>query len=112
MFAFPRRLLAFITKEVLDVLRQPRLILVLIAGPFLILLLFGLGFTGKQAPVNTILVIPDDAQLPPDMRDREWNFGPDFPLQEVSADEDAALARLQKGETDLVAVLPRETYGT
>ncbi len=105
-----RRLLAFVTKEILDVMRQPRLLLVLIAGPFLILLLFGLGFTGRQAPVETILVIPEDAELPPDMREREWNFGPDFPLQEVTADEEGALAQLGRGDVDLVAVMPRETY--
>lgn len=105
-----RRLLAFVTKEILDVMRQPRLILVLIAGPFLILLLFGLGFTGRQSPVNTILVIPENAELPPDLRDREWDFGPDFPLKEVTADENEALAQLARGDVDLVAVMPRETY--
>lgn len=110
MLALTRRLLAFITKEILDVMRQPRLILVLIAGPFLILLLFGIGFTGRQSAVTTILVIPENAELPPDMRERQWDFGPDFPIKEVSADEEAALAQLARGEVDLVAVMPRETY--
>ncbi len=110
MRALIRRLLAFVTKEILDVMRQPRLLLVLIAGPFLILLLFGIGFTGRQAPVNTILVIPENAELPPDLRDRAWDFGPDFPIKEVSANEEDALAQLARGEVDLVAVMPTETY--
>jgi ABC-2 type transport system permease protein len=110
MISLIRRLLAFITKEILDVMRQPRLLLVLIAGPFLILLLFGIGFTGRQSPVTTILVIPENAELPPDLRDRQWDFGTDFPIKEVTADENGALAQLGRGEVDLVAVMPRETY--
>ena len=40
------RTLGFFTKEIVGVLRQPRLIASLVLGPFLILLLFGLGFRG------------------------------------------------------------------
>lgn len=105
-------LTAFLAKEILDVLRQPRLVLILILGPFLILLLFGLGFTGKQAPVPVILVIPEGAELPPDLANRQWTFGADFPVRDVTADEAAARARLDAGEVELVAILPRETYST
>ena len=40
------RLLAFFSKEINEVRRQPRLVLSLILGPFLILLLFGVGYRG------------------------------------------------------------------
>lgn len=40
------RLLSFFGKEVREIGRQPRLILSLILGPFLILLLFGIGYQG------------------------------------------------------------------
>ena len=38
------RTLAFPRKEIFEILRQPRLILTLVAGPFLILLLVGVGY--------------------------------------------------------------------
>ncbi|MCZ7572303.1 MAG: ABC transporter permease [Ardenticatenaceae bacterium] len=107
-----RRITAFLAKEVLDVMRQPRLVLVLILGPFLILLLFGLGFTGKQAPVPVILVIPEGAQLPPDLANRTWNFGPDFPVRGVTSDEQWARSELATGTVEVVAILPHETYST
>lgn len=107
-----RRIIAFLAKEVLDIMRQPRLVLVLILGPFLILLLFGLGFTGKQAPVPVILVIPEAAQLPPDLANRSWNFGPDFPVRGITSDEDWARSELEAGAVEVVAILPRETYST
>lgn len=107
-----RRIIAFLAKEVLDVMRQPRLVVVLILGPFLILLLFGLGFTGKQAPVPVILVIPEGAQLPPDLANRSWNFGPDFPVRAVTSDEPWARSELQSGLVEVVAILPHETYST
>ncbi len=40
------RLLAFFGKELNEIRRQPRLLLSLLVGPFLILLLFGLGYRG------------------------------------------------------------------
>lgn len=107
-----RRLTAFIAKEVLDVMRQPRLVGALILGPFLILLLFGIGFTGRQAPVPVILVIPERAQLPPDLANRTWNFGPDFPVRAVTSDEAWATEQLTQREVEVVAILPRETYST
>ena len=35
---------AFVSKELVEILRQTRLLLALVLGPFLILLLFGRGF--------------------------------------------------------------------
>ena len=51
------RVLAFVRKELFGALRQPRLILSLVFGPFLILALFGLGFN-SQSQYRTELVIP------------------------------------------------------
>ena len=52
------RLLAFFAKELAEIRRQPRLLLSLVLGPFLILLIFGLGFSGEQPKLQTLLVVP------------------------------------------------------
>jgi ABC-2 type transport system permease protein len=48
----------FLRKETASVLRQPRLLLVLVAGPFLILLLFAVGYDEQQSVLRTAFVGP------------------------------------------------------
>ena len=105
------RLLSFAVKEIIDVLQQPRLVLTLIVGPFLILLVFGMGFTGRNRPVEAIVVVPPEAQLPADIREQALRYEDFMPIHAVLKDRDEALVRLQAGEVDMVAVLPSETYG-
>ena len=52
------RVSAFISKELVEILRQTRLLLVLVLGPFLILLLFGLGFRNEARVLRTLFVVP------------------------------------------------------
>ncbi len=105
------RLLAFLAKEMLDIARQPLLLVMLILGPFLILLLFGMGYTGRQAPVRIIVVAPPNSQLPADLQTRLQEFGPEYPLT-FSADAEAAIAKLKSGNADLVALVPANTQDT
>ena len=49
---------AFVSKELVEILRQTRLLLALVLGPFLILLLFGLGFRNEARPLRTLFVVP------------------------------------------------------
>ena len=53
------QIVGFLRKEIVAVARQPRLLLVLVAGPFLILLLFGIGYDQEQ----TVLRIKVGIQL-------------------------------------------------
>src|SRR5881392_1813004 len=60
------RTTAFISKEVVDVIRRPGALFSLIFGPFLIMGLFGLGYSGQYRPLDTVLVIPANSSLPRD----------------------------------------------
>jgi ABC-2 type transport system permease protein len=44
-------------------IRQPRLLLTLILGPFLILLLFGIGYRDTARDVRTIFVAAEDNEF-------------------------------------------------
>ena len=54
------RVSGFIGKEVREIVRQPRLLLSLLLGPFLILLIFGVGYLGPSPKLKGILVLPND----------------------------------------------------
>ena len=54
---------AFFKKDVLEVLRQPRLLLTLVIGPFLILFLFGVGFDPDPPVPKTVVVAPPESGI-------------------------------------------------
>jgi ABC-2 type transport system permease protein len=100
------RLLSFFAKELAEVRRQPRLVLSLVLGPFLILALFGLGYSGEQPKLRTIVVVPAGAEEDPRVKSLAENLGPSFEVQAVTSNLDDARARLIRGEVDIVEVMP------
>jgi ABC-2 type transport system permease protein len=102
------RTLGFFTKEIVGVLRQPRLIASLVLGPFLILLLFGLGFRGQHPEFRTTLVVPNEPSVSDDPRVYQQAFTGVFDLQQVTRDENRARADLQANRTDVLVVIPAD----
>jgi ABC-2 type transport system permease protein len=100
------RTTAFIAKEILEVIRRPGALFSLIFGPFLIMGLFGIGYSGQYRPLNTILVVPTSANLPRDVGFYQQYLGDSVNLVEVSDNADAARARLRRQEVDLLVVAP------
>jgi ABC-2 type transport system permease protein len=97
---------ALLVKESVAALKQPRLLLSLIVGPFLLLLLFGLGFTGRREPFETVLVLPDAAAVPTDVESYRDYFLWSLDLVDVTTDESEAFRRLEDREVDAVVVAP------
>ena len=105
------RLLAFFAKEVAEIRRQPRLLLSLVLGPFLILLIFGLGFSGEQPRLQTILVVPPERQDDPRIQVfRERIEQANFEVVGVTTDEQQAVEAMRgsDGAIDVVEVLPAD----
>lgn len=101
------RLLAFFTKELHEVRRQPRLVASLILGPFLILLLFGLGYQAAPRP-RAVLVIPDSVSQQMDTSAIVVAANITYEVVEVTSDENAARAKLAGREADLVEIIPAD----
>jgi ABC-2 type transport system permease protein len=99
---------AFLRKDVIEVLRQPRLLSTLVAGPFLILLLFGIGYRNQARALRTLFVVPKNSPLRQDIKDYATTLGPQLIYEGVTDDTVSALNRLQKGEVDVVAVTPKD----
>ncbi len=101
---------AFLRAEVFEILRQPRLILTLVLGPFLILLLFGIGYRNIARPLRTLFVVEQDNQLATQIQQMAPSLGPQLIFMGVVSNQDSALARLREGEVDVVAVAPPNAY--
>jgi ABC-2 type transport system permease protein len=100
------RMGSFTGKELREVMRRPGVLLSLILGPFLIMFIFGLGYSGYRDPFVTEVVLPPDSQLP---RDPEYYAGlapGRLDVRGVSDDLEGAEQRLRDRETDLVIVAP------
>jgi ABC-2 type transport system permease protein len=100
------RIGSFTGKELREVLRRPGVLLSLIVGPFLIMLVFGLGYSGYRSPFVTEIVIPEGNDLP---RDPEYyaELAPGrLDVREIGTDAAAAEQRLRDREIDLMILAP------
>ncbi|HEX6033826.1 MAG TPA: ABC transporter permease [Anaerolineales bacterium] len=105
------RISSFISKELTEILRQPRLILTLVFGPFLIMFLFGLGYPEQNRTLRTTFVVEDPNSVPTDMALFTNSASPAIASQEVENDQELALTKLALNQTDLVIVVPQDPMG-
>lgn len=108
MFKGVIRLLAFFTKEINEVRRQPRLVLALIFGPFIILLLFGLGYQASPPRPRLALVIPDSIAAQMDVEGIKVAANATYEVVAVTNDENAAMGQLDARQADVVEILPAD----
>ena len=101
------RSFAFVRKEVVEVIRQPRLLVVLVIGPFLILLLFGLGYQTRTPPMRALFVGDPESELAAEVATAVEEIGTgDLEYTGLTEDREQAIAELESGDVDVVVVLP------
>lgn len=100
------RLFALVGKELVEVVRRPGALLSLVLGPFLIMAVFGLGYSGERRPLETVVVVPATAGLPTDVQTYQDLAGGGLHIQAVTEDKAAAEAGLNNGSVDVVVVAP------
>jgi ABC-2 type transport system permease protein len=106
------RISSFISKELTEILRQPRLILTLVFGPFLIMFLFGLGYPEQNRTLRTTFVAEDPNAFQGNMELFTGSASPAIEDQDVENNKELALAKLALNQTDLVIVLPENPMET
>jgi ABC-2 type transport system permease protein len=104
------RVTAFLGKEIFAVLRQPMLVLTLVLGPFLILLLFGVGFRTDPRALRTLFVVSEGSGLAEQVEEYATSLGPQLVFMGVTSDPAEATERLLRNEIDLIAVIPSDAY--
>lgn len=100
--------MAFVRKELAEILRQPRLLLLLVVGPFLILLLFGAGYRDTNLDLRTQFVAPDGSIYEDAVTEYEEVLAGYIDVRGFVEDEGAAIGRLDDGELDVVVVFPTD----
>ncbi|MDQ6670360.1 MAG: hypothetical protein M3069_06350, partial [Chloroflexota bacterium] len=102
------RTTSFFGKDVIETVRRPGALLSLIFGPFLIMGLFGIGYSGQYRPLSAILVLPAANSLPRDPSFYQQYTGESISLVDITDNADAARARLQRQEIDLIVIAPSD----
>jgi ABC-2 type transport system permease protein len=108
----PMQSAAFMRKEVVDVARQPRLLLVLVLGPFLILLAFGLGYREEPSPYRTMFVAPEGSPFLDRVDQYADDLGRFVDYRGSGTDRAAAVRALRDGDVDVVVEFPEDPLGT
>lgn len=103
----PLRILAVTGKELVETLRRPRAVASVIAGPVLILGLFGLGYIGQPA-LRTVVLIPPGSGLPTDPSAYASTTTDRLAVVGVTSDLDAARQTLRHHEADLLVIAPAD----
>lgn len=99
---------SFMSKELREVLRRPAVVASLILGPLLIMLVFGLGYTGYREPFTTEIVVPETSVLPADIAFYEELAPGSLDVVGVSRDGVDTEQRLRNREIDLMVVAPAD----
>ncbi len=102
------RIWAFISKESAEILHQPRLLLTLIVGPFLILLLFGVGYRDEARTLRTLFVVPENSPMEAYVEQYMAELGDRLELVGIITDADEATRMLHAQEVDLVVTTPAD----
>ena len=102
------RTLGFFGKELGEVFRQPSLVLGAVLGPFLIMLLFGLGYTGSRPPIRVELVVPPGSDAAISLSQYMSSLQGPMRIVAVSPDEQTARRALVNESADAVVVLPAD----
>jgi ABC-2 type transport system permease protein len=106
LFKTLTRILSIVGKELVVVVRRPGALLSLVLGPFLIMAIFGVGYSGYRRPLATLVVIPPESGLPTDLDTYSKVAGDGILILDVVSDEDAAVKRLEAQAVDVVIVAP------
>ena len=97
---------AFVRKELAEIIRQPRLLLLLVVGPFLLLVLFGAGYQDANVVLRTQFVGPEGSVYEQAITEYADQLEQYIDSMGFTSDVDAAVRRLEDEELDAVVVFP------
>lgn len=106
------QVVAFAKKDMRVVLRQPRLLLVLVVGPFVLLFLFAAGYDQESTVLRTVFVGPPDSAYQQSIDRIAGDLGAYLTMEEYTSDRAEAEDRLADGDVDLVVVFPDDPTAT
>lgn len=106
------QVVAFAKKDMRVVLRQPRLLAVLVVGPFVLLFLFAAGYDQESTVLRTVFVGPPDSAYQQSIDRIAGDLGAYLTMEDYISDQGEAERRLARGDADLVVVFPADPTTT
>jgi ABC-2 type transport system permease protein len=106
------RIATLVGKELIQVRRRPGALLSLVFGPFVILAVFGLGYTGVHRPLSVIIVMPTDVAISRDVGFYQDIGGPAVTVVDITDDAAAAEQQLADRAVDAVLRVPGDIAAT
>ncbi|HEX2884445.1 MAG TPA: ABC transporter permease [Candidatus Limnocylindria bacterium] len=97
---------SFTGKELREVMRRPGVLLSLILGPFVIMFIFGLGYSGYREAFATEIVIPPGTDLPRDEAYYEELAPGRINVLDIAEEAGPSEERLRNDEIDLLIIAP------
>jgi ABC-2 type transport system permease protein len=108
VFQVPTRILAFVGKELIEVVRRPGALFSLVLGPFLIMALFGFGYDGRLSPFRAMLIVDPTSGLSTNLADYAAFHAPGSELVDVVTDPTIARQALHEGRIDVAIFAPSD----
>src|SRR5262245_38226831 len=102
---------AFLRKELVDALRQPRLLMMLVIAPFLIMAIFGLGYRDSPERMRTMFVAPEGSPFLDHVDEYVDQIGAYIRYSGSTSDPALAHQRLLDGKIDLIVSFPDDPLG-
>jgi ABC-2 type transport system permease protein len=109
---YARQILAFARKEIAEVVRQPRLLFVMVLGPFAVMAAFGLGYQDEPPALRAVFVMPADSPLRAQVDAYADQIGEFVDFRGVAEDRAAADRQLAKGDIDVIVDFPPDPLAT
>jgi ABC-2 type transport system permease protein len=103
---------AFVRKELVEIVRQPRLLALLVVGPFALLLLFGAGYRNDDLKMRTEFVGPAGSFYEDAVNEYQDVLSRYVEPAGFTTDEAAARRDLEHGDVDAVVVFPADPLQT
>jgi len=102
----------FLRKEAVDVVRQPRLLLTLVLGPFLLMAAFAVGYRDEAPSMKTVFVVPEGSPFAAQIEQFSDELEDYVDFDGQTSDAVAARERLEDGDVDLVVTFPDQPLET
>lgn len=109
---WPMQVSAFVRKELFDIARQPRTLLVMVLGPFAIMAAFGIGYRETAPALRTVFVVPPDSPFAEQVDRYAESFDDLVDLRGTLHDEAEADHLLREGDVDVVVSFPDDPLGS
>jgi len=99
---------AFVRKELVEIVRQPRLLITLVFGPFILLVVFGNSYRQEGVRLRTLFVGPPSGAYEKAVEQYRSTLEQYVSVLGYTTDQSAAERELTDGRADLVVVFPND----